>query len=204
MKKIKSILIIVLIFPILGFSQIIEDLDFISPFHDGFAAIKKDNQWGFINSEGAIVVDYRNDLVTTKMKDYNYPVFSEGRCLIKQVRDGISYFGFINATGKTSIEPQFLNANNFKDNKAIALKLVKETVSRNTALDKNIVYYKYFEVTIDTNGTVIDYLTQKGQNIVLDKDYLRKPPKINSKQISKNVFIIKNKHNKWRIFTTKD
>lgn len=204
MKKMKSILIILLVLPILGFSQIIEDVDFISPFHNGYAAIKKDKQWAFINSEGAIVVDFRKDLVTTKNEDSNYPVFKEDRCLIMQVKEGISYFGFINPTGKTIIEPQFLNATNFKDGKAIALELVKETVTRNTALDKNIVYYKYFEVTLDSDGNVIDYLTKKGKNVVLDKDYLTKPPKINAKQISKNVYIIKTKDKKWNIISVNE
>ena len=36
----KKILIILLIIPVLGFSQVIENVDFISPFHDEMAAIK--------------------------------------------------------------------------------------------------------------------------------------------------------------------
>jgi len=199
MKKIKFILIIILTIPIFGLSQSLENLDYVSPFHNGYAAIKKDNQWAFINTKGAIVVDFRDDLVATSIDNAYYPIFSEDRCLVIEVKNGISYFGYIDTSGKTVIEPQFLNATNFSKGEAIALKLIKETVARNKTLGKDVVYYKYFEVTIDTIGTVGNYLTQKGVNVVLDKSYLKKPPQITSKHISENLYAIKHKDKTWTI-----
>jgi hypothetical protein len=204
MKNTKLLFIILLIIPNLGFSQAIENLDYISPFHNGLAVIKKGNQWAFINNEGAIAIDFRNDLVASKVGDKNYPTFNNDRCLIKEIKDGISYFGYIDTSGKTVIEPQFLNADNFDNGKAIVLKVTKDIVGKNKALDKNIVYYKYFEVTVDNSGNILDYLTQKGKNVVLDKDFLTEPPEIRSKQISKNVFAIKEKGNTWKIINTKE
>jgi hypothetical protein len=199
MKKVMIMFTLLVIITISSSSQTLENLDYISSFNEGFAAIEKDNQWTFINKDGDIVVSFRNDLVTTKSSDGDYPIFKNGRCLIVNKEEGISYFGYINTFGETVIEPQFLNALNFDNNLAMALKLKKDIVGRNTALDKNIVYYKYFEVTIDTDGNVKDYLDQKGVNIVLDKDFLSEPPSFLSKQISDNLVAVKNAKGKWMI-----
>ncbi|MFT5847307.1 MAG: hypothetical protein ACJARX_001805 [Psychroserpens sp.] len=201
MKKAIILFFVIIIIPLFGFSQSIENLDYISPFHDDIAVVKKENQWAFINNKGDIIVDFRDDLVTTKFADANYPIFSDERCLIKQIKDGISYFGYIDTSGKTIIEPQFLNAANFSNGKAIVLELVKELVGENKALGKNVVYHKYYEATIDTNGEIKNYLTQKAINIVLDKEFTRKPPQIISKHISDNLFAVKYKNNKWTIIT---
>ena len=198
MKKLRTLLAILLI-PISGFTQTIENLDYISTFNEDLAAIKKNNQWAFINKEGSIVIDFRDDLVLTEFKNDNYPVFKNGRCLITEKKEGNSYFGYINTKGKTVIEPQFLNASNFDDNIATTLKLVKEVVGKNTALGKNIVYYKYFEVTIDINGDVINYLTTEGKSIVIDDGSIQNPPKMTSKQISKNIYAVFNEGKKWSI-----
>jgi len=199
MKKVIFILALLVLIPVSSFAQTIENIDYVSSFNDGLAAIKNDSQWAFINNDGDIVVSYRNDLVTTKSSDGDYPIFKDGRCLIVNEKDGISYFGYINTSGETVIEPQFLNALNFDNNLAIVLKLEKDIVGRNTALDKNVVYYKYFEVTIDTDGNVKDYLTQKGNNIVLDKKFLPNPPEFSTRLISDNLVAIKNEKGKWII-----
>ena len=83
MKKLIILYIVILIIPIFGFTQTTKNLDYISPFHDDLAAIEKDGQWAFINTKGDIVVDFRNDLVTTKLNNEEYPVFMDGRCLIE-------------------------------------------------------------------------------------------------------------------------
>ena len=199
MKKVIIVLALLVLSPVTSFAQTIENLDYISSFNDGYAAIKKDNQWAFINKEGDIVINYRTDLVTTKSSDGNYPIFKNGRCLIVNEKDGISYFGYIDMSGKAVIPPQFLNALNFNDNVAKVLELKKEIAGKNVALDKNVVYFKYFEVTIDTNGAVKNYLTRKGHNISLDKSFLREPPQFASKQISKNLVAIQDEKGKWII-----
>ena len=203
-KKANILFIVIVLIPIFGFTQSIESLDYISPIHDGFAAIKKDGQWAFINTNGDIVVGFRNDLVTTKLDQGSYPVFVENRCLIQGKKDGISYFGYIDSSGKTIIEPQFLNATNFNNGNAIVLELVKETTGRNVALEKDIVYYKYFETIIDKNGEIKRYLNPPGVNIVLDREFLREPPKINSKRLSDNLYAILNKNKKWSLITIKN
>jgi len=199
MKKVIILFALLVFIPVSSFAQTIENLDYISSFNEGVAAIKKDNQWAFINKDGDIVVNFRSDLVSTKSSDGNYPIFINGRCLIVKEKNGISYFGYINSSGKTVIEPRFLNATNFDNNVATALELEREEIGKNTALDKNVVYYKYYEVTIDTEGSIINYLSQKGVNIVLDREFMRKPPKFTSKQISDNLVAVKNKKGEWTI-----
>lgn len=182
-----------------SFTQTLENLDYISSFNEGVAAIKKDSQWAFINKNGDIVVNFRDDLVTTKSSDGTYPIFKNGRCLIVNKKEGISYFGYINTSGKTVIEPRFLNATNFNNNMATALELDRVKIGENPALGKKIVNYKYFEVTIDTNGNIKNYLIQKGINIALDRKFLRNPPKFRSKQISENLVATEEVKGKWTI-----
>lgn len=199
MKKATILFLMVIIIPIFAVAQSIENVDFISPFHDAVAAIKKDGKWAFINEEGKLIIDFRADLVTTKTEDGNYPIFNSDRCKIVDVKAGISYYGYIDKTGKTVIEPQFLNATNFNNKVATVLKLIKENVGRNEILGKNVVYYKYYEAIIDTNGTVIVYLNPEGVNVVLDKKFTRKPLHFKSRQLSKHLYAFLNENKRWRI-----
>ena len=139
MKKAIILIIAMLLIPVLSFAQILENLDYISSFNDEVAAIKKDGQWAFINKEGNIVVNFRTDLIASKNDDGNYPIFNNDRCIIVIEKNGISYFGYIDKTGTVVIEPKFLNATNFIDNKAIVLELAKQVAGKNEIFNKNIV-----------------------------------------------------------------
>lgn len=199
MKKAIILFVILSFIPFLGNTQSIENLDYISTFNEGLAAIEKNNQWAFVNTKGDIVVNFRDDLVTTKSEDGNYPIFKDGRCLILKQENGISYFGYIDTTGEVVVEPQFLNASNYNNEVAIVLKLVKEELGKNEALGKTLVNYKYYEVVIDINGTIKKYLNQKGVIVVLDKKSLMNPPKITSKIISENLCAVMSNNNQWTI-----
>ncbi|WP_100609886.1 WG repeat-containing protein [Confluentibacter lentus] len=198
MKKVIFMQILFVLIPILGFTQSQESFDYVSKFHEDVAAVKKGNQWGFINGNGNIVIDFRGDLVLTETEDGMYPVFKNDRCLISEIKNDIPYFGYIDKSGKTVIEPQFLKALNFNYNAAFALKLVTEVIGTNEILNKRMVYHKYFEVIIDTNGNVKDYLSEP-INIILDKKHIKKPLKITSKFISDQLIATMNKDGKWNI-----
>ncbi|WP_242158920.1 WG repeat-containing protein [Aestuariivivens sediminis] len=196
----KNLFIILLICPFFVSAQITEELDYIAPFNDGVAAVQKGNSWGFINHNGLLIIDFRDDLVTTAMADgYKYPVFNDDRSLISKKIDGILYFGYIDKTGKTAIVPQFLNASNFNNGQAIALHIIKERLGDNEVLGKNVVNYKYFEVIIDIEGNIVNYLNPKGVNVVLDKGYLQSPPKITSRPITDDLYAVISGNKKWRI-----
>ena len=193
----KKALITLLLIPVFALTQTLEELDFIAPFNDGVAAIKKDNSWGFINDKGAILINFRDDLVLTETDYGHYPEFNNNRCLISEEKEGILYFGYIDKRGKKVIETKFLNASNFNKNETIALQLIKKELGENDVLGKNVVNYRYYEVIIDTNGAIKNYLNPKGVNVVLDEKFLKKPPKITSKLISDDLFATLNENNKW-------
>ena len=199
----KKALITLLLLPVFTLAQTLEELDFIAPFNDGVAAIKKDNSWGFINDKGAILINFRDDLVLTETDYGHYPEFNNDRCLISEKKEGILYFGYIDKRGEKVIETKFLNASNFNKNETIALQLIKKELGENDVLGKNVVNYRYYEVIIDTNGTIKNYLNPKGVNVVLDEKFLKKPPKITSKLISDDLFATLNENNKWVIKSIK-
>jgi len=204
MKKSIVLLLYLLLLPFLCESQPLENLDYISPFHEGLAAVNKDGKWAFIDTKGKIIINFRNDLAVSEYNHEDYPLFSDKRCLIEKRKDGISYFGYINTSGKTVIEPKYLNATNFNNGNAIVIRLIKETVGRNIALGKNVAYDKYFEVTIDTDGNISNYLSEKPKNIILDKDYTKEPPKICSRYLSETLYAVQHENNTWEIINLKD
>tara|TARA_R110001606_G_scaffold174915_1_gene321531 strand:+ start:415 stop:1029 length:615 start_codon:yes stop_codon:yes gene_type:complete len=194
----KKLLIVLLIIPFIGTAQTLENIDYISPFNDGVAAIKKGNSWAFINQEGQMVVDFRDDLVSTKTDNASYPIFSNDKCLIAHQKDGILYYGYIDKTGKTVITPQFLNAINFEYNKALALKVHKETIGYNDIFKKDVVSYHYFEVVIDKEGKTLDHLTQLAVHISPKYNKNSNPLKITSRLISSNLVLVKS-NNTWTL-----
>lgn len=193
------IILALLLMPIFASAQLLENLDYISPAHENLVAIKKGDQWAFINTDGELVIGFRKGLVLTETEQGAYPMFSDGRCLVIEEKKGIPYYGYMDTSGQLAIKPQYLNASNFKNGRAIVLKLNEEEAGRNEALDKRIVYYRYFEVVIDPDGDVKTYLTKKGTNVVLDKKFYPKKPKITSRFISDRAYAVRNDKNKWDV-----
>lgn len=194
----KKILTTLLLIPFLGIAQTIENLYYISPFHNEVAAIKKGNEWGFIDQEGKLIIDFRNDLVLTKTDNTTYPIFSNDKCLIAHQKDDILYYGYIDKTGKTVITPQFLNATNFEYNKALVLKVHKETIGYNDIFKKDVVSYHYFEVVINKEGQTLDHLTKLAVHISPKHKKNNNTLKITSKLISKDLALVQNR-NTWTL-----
>lgn len=199
MKRFIAITSLILMMPLAVFTQELTDLDFISPFHENLAAVKKGDQWGFIDTRGILVIDFRSDLVPTGMNGSKYPMFNSGRCLISNEVDGISYFGYINYQGTTVLAPQYLNATPFNDGLAVILKLFRNELGQNDVLDKAMIDYNYMELAINPNGEVVHYISDDPTHITLSKDFMDGPPEITSKIISKGLIAIKDNNNKWSV-----
>ena len=75
--------------------------DYVEPFSEGFARVKKDGKYYFLDKNGKVVIEPQFDA-----RD-----FSEGLAGVK--KDG--KWGFIDKNGKVVIEPQFDNAGNFSE-----------------------------------------------------------------------------------------
>src|SRR5699024_8230912 len=121
---IRSIIIILLVtsFPFITFSQVQTKIDEVAPFVEGLAGVKKVNLWGFIDSSGVIVIDYRNDIVALANKA---PTFSNGMCLIQEDKDGIIFYGYINTKGEKEIPAEYLMATPFENGYARVIKHYK-------------------------------------------------------------------------------
>ncbi len=70
------------------------------PFADGWAAVKKNGKWGFINTAGEVMIDYRFE-----------DALSFGQHLAAVKVDGL--WGYVSLRGELVIEPQFLDARSF-------------------------------------------------------------------------------------------
>lgn len=204
----KSLVIFIslLIFYTSGFSQLLTNVDFISPFHEGLAAIKKNTKWGFMNEKGKMVINFRDDLVSSDQANeliahsrvsQKYPFFREGKCLVKRKIDGVYYYGYIDKSGKDVIAPQFLNATNFEDGFAIIIKFETKLLGENKVLNKRMVSYKLEEYILDASGNLLKYL-DNARNITPSNLGSNEPPPIfESKFIAPHIIAVKNKDQKW-------
>lgn len=70
------------------------------PFSDGWAAVKRDGKWGFIDIQGNVMIDFQFD-----------DALSFGQHLAAVKEDGL--WGYVSLRGELVIQPQFLNARSF-------------------------------------------------------------------------------------------
>lgn len=191
--------------PLASFAQELKGIDEIAPFSEGLAGVRKGDQWGFINEDGALVIDFRSDVYWNKDADphhrdvsgVRYPMFKEGRCLItKNVEDGVPLFGFIDTEGNTVIEPQFLNVYPFKDGHTTGV-LFEKTLKGENEFKLKIYDFKFFDVLLDTSGNIKEYFEPR-QNIQMRKKrYLR--PSIGAKYLAKDLVAVHGKDQGWEI-----
>ncbi|MEX1383541.1 WG repeat-containing protein [Lutibacter sp.] len=202
----KNLLIIIFFLQIAtsSIAQIMNDVDEVYPFQEDLAAVQKNNQWGFINKQGELVIDYRSDLVVSNNLNNqgelsSYPVFKDNRCLIKKLIDEIYYYGYIDKTGTIVIVPQFLNATNFENGHALIIAPSLEVIGFNKLLNKNIISSNIEEFVINTMGEKVRYLEnpfkynlQKRKSIV--------PPVFHSKFIAPGIVAAQKHDMKWDVY----
>jgi hypothetical protein len=197
---IKKLIILFICFGIhpMLFSQVLKDVDAIFPFHENLAAVKKGNEWAFINKDGEKVIDFRSDVVSSKSATINnsYPMFVEGKCLIKKEVNDEYRYGYIDTTGNTIIEPQYLNATNFTNGFAMIIKPDVTTMGSNNVLGKKMIYSKLEEYIIDSSGKIIKFLDNSRAYI---PSKTKDAPKFISKLMAPNIVAIKTKSGKWNI-----
>ncbi|MDO6472549.1 WG repeat-containing protein [Maribacter sp. 1_MG-2023] len=193
MKKTLILWVLALMVTIPASAQVLNNIDEIAPFSEGLAAVRKGKQWGFINEEGKMVIEYRDDIFAsakvdetkTDVSGVKYPIFSEGLCIIKStVEDGVPVFGFMDTSGKIVIEPQFLNVFPFKDGFTTAVLFDKSFKGENEFKLK-IFEYKFFDVRVSSTGEITDYFEKRDHVQMTVKRY--QMPEIGAKIIHKNL-----------------
>lgn len=213
MKRAYVLVAILLALPLAGWGQTIEainaptikDLNQVAPFHEGLAAVRKGSQWGFINSDGKLVVDFRGDLVWNEHPDPQangvgaiaYPRFRDGRCPIKVMgEDGIPLYGFIDTGGKTVIAPEFLNVTEFEGGLALGI-YYKKTFRGKSNFQLNIYEHSFTEVVLNPAGEMIWPLAER-QNIIMQaRQY--KTPAIQARILEDRLVAVESAPEKWEI-----
>jgi len=163
--------------PTLMVAQDLEGLENVGQLSEGLIAVKKNNKWGFIDTSNKQIIGFRGDITAENYRSRKtepYPVFKDNRCLITSSKDGIPYYGYIDATGKTVIEPKFLNATNFNNGYAIVILVEKSVRGKNEYLNKKIISYDFSEVVIDTEGNIV-MLLRELPKILMSQKRFRKP-----------------------------
>lgn len=135
-------------------SQLIQNLDHVGDYNEGLSAIKKGEQWAFMDENGNIVIDYRNDLASFIDEDGQIvpPMFHNDRALIMKTVDNVKVYGYIDTSGKEVIKCEFVSATPFSNGYAIVMIYYKEVVGKNKLLGKDVVNYQTEEFVIDING----------------------------------------------------
>lgn len=202
--------LIVLLFLVLMnsfcFAQIISDIDEVHMFSEDLAAVKKGDDWGFINKKGELVIDFRSDLALTEKANKKgktssnwYPVFKNGRCLMRKIINEIPYYGYIDTSGNIIIHPQFLNATNFENGFALIIAPSKEVIGFNEILKKDIISSNIEEFVINTSGEKVRYL-ENPINYHSSKRKSKTPPVFHSKFIGANLVAVQKNDMKWDIY----
>ena len=157
-------------------TPLMEGLDEVTPYHDGLAAVRKGAQWGFIDMDGNLVIDFRGDLVWKENADPKaygvnavpYPRFQDGRCMFEAAGDDdIPVYGFIDREGKTIIAPEYLNLTEFRDGYAVGI-FVKKTFRGKNKFQLNIFDYYFMEAVINQKVEIV-FPNGELKNIIIKK-----------------------------------
>lgn len=181
------------------YTQVLTNLDEVSHLNEELIAIKKGNNWGFIDEKGLLVIDYRDDVVLNNDKMNPQPVFNDGRCLIRKLVANKYLYGYIDTKGNEVIPPKFLNASNFYHGKAIVKVILEEKIGFNEVLKKDVISKRLEEFIIDNQGNEVKYL-ENPRNYIPSKATSKAAPRLHSKFISKNLVAVMKKDGKWDIY----
>lgn len=205
MKRFIVLMMLVLTFlpPIVA--QDLKGIDEIAPFSEGLAAVRQGEKWGFINEEGTLVIDFREDVYWNSNADTDkldisgvrYPIFKEGKCLItKNVEDGVPLYGFMDSKGNTVIEPKFLNVYPFTNGYTTGV-LFDKTLKGENEFKLKIYEFKFFDVLLDTSGNIEEYF-EKRSNIQMTKRRYQ-IPSIGVKRIADGLVAVHIKDQGWEV-----
>ncbi len=205
MKNTLSIIAFLLL-PVLLYTQELTDLDEIAPYSEGLAAVRKGDQWGFIDNHGELVINFRDDLVwnananesESDITGVKYPQFKNGRCLIRELlkEEEIWVYGFIDTSGNTVIKPEFLNVTQFNQGYAIGIRMTKTFRGKNN-FQLNIYQYSFSEVVLDTGGEIMRLIARRDHILPTKRRY--KLPLLRAKLVNPELMLVKNDRDKWEI-----
>lgn len=204
--RITPLLLVAIYFlPVALIAQKLRNIDEIAPFSEGLAGVRQGEKWGFINEEGTLVIDFRDDVYWNRNADtaqqdisgVRYPVFTEARCLItKKVEDGVPLYGFMDTTGSTVIAPQFLNVFPFKNGYTTGV-LFDKTLKGENEFKLKIYEFKFFDVLLDTSGNIVEYFEKRSNIQMAQRRY--QIPSIGVRRIADGLVAVYIKDQGWEV-----
>ena len=182
----------------------LEGIDEITEFKEGLAAVRKGDQWGFLNKQGQLVIDFRDDVVWNKdakpdhkgVLGIRYPSFKNGMCPVQKLEDGIPIYGFINTSGQLVVDYQFLNISSFKDGYATGVYFDK-VFRGNNEFNLKIFDFKFHDVLFDANGNIVEFFGRRYNIQMTKKRY--KIPALRAKYLSNDVIALYVEGKGWEI-----
>jgi hypothetical protein len=215
MKQLLVLFAMLIILPWVSISQSIAEintptvmgLDQVAPFHEGLAAVRQGDTWGFINTNGELVIEFRDDLVWNENPDKNaagvrgipYPRFRDGRCPIRVMKaeeEGIPFYGFIDSSGEIAIQADFLNVSEFANDEAVGIYFQKTFRGKNN-FQLNIYDYSFTEGVINTKGEMVWPLTER-KNILMNARRYEIPP-IQARMLEGKLIAVEVSSDNWEI-----
>lgn len=180
-------------------------LDEVGPFSEGLAAVRKDGKWGFIDEDGNLVIEFRNDVVWNQnadesqgdIKAIRYPKFKNGLCAIQEIKDeGIPYYGFMDTQGNIVVEPEYLNVTAFEDGRAIGV-YCRRTFRGKNDFQLNIYDYAFTEVVLNTKGEIIWPISKREDISMAKRQY--QMPELKASFIAPDLMLVKTGNNDFQI-----
>lgn len=207
------LLIVCMGLPFMGISQlhendnkpILDGLDEVATFSEGLAAVRKGNQWGFIDKTGKLAIPFRDDVVWNQNPDISkrgiegigHPQFIDGLCIIKELTvEEIPLYGFADINGKQVIKPEFVNITTFDNGYAIGI-YARKTMRGKNEFQLDIYDYSFTEVIVNKQGEMI-WPVQERTNIVMNKRRF-KLPQLRTKILSDDLLAVMDMDNKWKV-----
>lgn len=182
----------------------LDGIDQITDFHEGLAGVRKGNEWGFVNKQGELVIDFRNDIVWNKeVKSGNgriagirYPAFKNGMCLVQKMEDEIPLYGYINTKGDLIVDYKFLNISTFEDGYATGVYFDK-VFRGNNEFKLKIYDFKFHDVLINDSGEIVEFFDRRYNIQMTKKRY--DIPTLRAKYLANDVVAVFKEGAGWEI-----
>lgn len=195
----KHLIIIILLFLSIGYTtnaQVLTKIDEVGFINDNLIAVRKADSWSFIDINGALIINFRKDIVATPEA---FPIFSNGLCLIKEKREGIIYYGYINNKGETVIPTEYIAATPFNNGFASVIKHYKTNTGGTNILGKNIIIHSYNEIIIDTKNKLVTHISGPNHMLFDQLKLQQNVPAIRAKFVGDYLVTVKEDDNTYSI-----
>ena len=112
----------------------------------------------------------------------------------KRKVNNIPYYGFIDTSGETVIQPEYLNITEFDQENAIGI-YVREMFQGQNEIKMDVVEYIFTEVVVNVDGEIVWPIVEREHALTAKSRY--EIPELRAKLIGTDLLIFKTKDDKW-------